>query len=261
VVLADFDFGNSLQQGFDEIVAFLPNLIGALIVLLLGYVVARVVAGLARSAAERAGFDAWVHREPTGRWVRQVVPWPSRLLGTIAFWVIFLGAASIAVDVLGIAALENFVAAIFAYLPNVLAALAIFLVAVAVSAGVATLARRFLGDTALGRIVATAAPILVMSIATFMILDQLRIAETIVTITYAALLGSLALGTALAFGLGGRDVAARILEGAYVKGQESKEQLKRELQVGMERAKQEAREHDPTQMLDRPTEPRRPATR
>ena len=73
-----------------------------------------------------------------------------------------------------------------------------------------------------------------------MILDQLKIAETIVTITYAALLGSLALGSALAFGLGGRDVAAQMLQGAYAKGQENKEQLKRELELGKERAKREA---------------------
>jgi hypothetical protein len=54
-----------------------------------------------------------------------------------------------------------------------------------------------------------------MGIATFMILDQLEIAPAIVEITYIALLGSVALGAALAFGLGGRDVAARLLEDSY----------------------------------------------
>jgi hypothetical protein len=113
-------------------------------------------------------------------------------------------------------------------------------VAVAIAAGVATLANRLLGDTGLGRIVSTGAPILVFAIATFMILDQLKIAETIVTITYAGLIGSLALGSALAFGLGGRDVAAQMLQGAYAKGQENKEQLRRDLELGKERAKREA---------------------
>lgn len=61
----------------------------------------------------------------------------------------------------------------------------------------------------------TVVPTLIMAVAGFMILDQLEIAETIVTITYASLLGAIALGMALAFGLGGRDVAARMLEGAY----------------------------------------------
>jgi hypothetical protein len=96
----------------------------------------------------------------------------------------------------------------------VLAALVIFLVAGAISAAFAGLVGRVMGDTPLGKIFATAAPILIMTIATFMILDQLRIAHNIVVITYAALLGAIALETALAFGLGGREVAAEMLQGA-----------------------------------------------
>jgi hypothetical protein len=73
-----------------------------------------------------------------------------------------------------------------------------------------------------------------------MILDQLKIAEDIVVITYAALLGSIALAAALAFGLGGRDVAREMLSGAYEKGQANKEQWKSELDQGVGRAKSEA---------------------
>ena len=73
-----------------------------------------------------------------------------------------------------------------------------------------------------------------------MILEQLKIAPAIVTITYAALLGAIALGSALAFGLGGREVAARMLEGAYTNVQENKEQWKQDLDQGMTRAREEA---------------------
>jgi len=66
-----------------------------------------------------------------------------------------------------------------------------------------------------------------MGIATFMILDQLNIAPAIVEITYIALLGSVALGMALAFGLGGRDVAARLLDDAYRQGRTRREELRR----------------------------------
>jgi hypothetical protein len=157
-----------------------------------------------------------------GNFVQRVTTSPSGLLGRIAFWAIFLGAISLAAAVLGIAALTGFVAAIWAYIPNVIAALAIFLVAGAISAAVAGLVSRTMGDTPLGKIVATAVPIVVMSIAVFMILEQLKIATQIVTITYAAIWGAIALGSALAFGLGGRDVAARMLEGAYDAGQRNK---------------------------------------
>jgi hypothetical protein len=234
------DIGNSVERGFTEFFAWLPALLGALAILVIGYFVAKIVGGLVSRALGRAGFDRTLHGGAGGNYVRKVTDRPSGLLGTIAFWAVMLGAISLAVSVLGIEALTDFVAAIYAYLPNVLAAFLIFLVASAISAGVAAVAKRTMGDTALGKIVATAAPILVMTIATFMILDQLMIAETIVTITYAGLIGAIALGTALAFGLGGRDVAREMLQGAYEKGQENKEQFRRDLDLGMSRAREEA---------------------
>jgi hypothetical protein len=235
------DIGNSVERGFTEFFAWLPALLGAIAILVIGYFVAKVISKIVWRALHRAGLDRSLHTSPGGSFVQKVTSSPSRLLGTIAFWAIMLGTISLAVSVLGIEALTSFVAAIYAYLPNVLAALLIFLVASAISAGVAALVTRTMGHTALGKIVATAAPILVMTIATFMILDQLMIAETIVTITYAGLIGAIALGSALAFGLGGREVAREMLQGAYEKGQANKEQFRRDLDEGMARAKAEAR--------------------
>jgi hypothetical protein len=233
------DIGNSVERGFTVFFAWLPALLGALAILVIGYFVARAIGSLVSRALHRAGLDRTLHGGAGGSFVQKLTSSPSRLIGTIAFWAIFLGTISLAVSVLGIEALTSFVAAIYAYLPNVLAAVLIFLVASAISAGVAALATRTMGNTGLGRIVATAAPILVMTIATFMILDQLMIAESIVTITYAGLIGAIALGSALAFGLGGRDVARELLQGAYEKGQENKEQFRRDLDQGMSRARDE----------------------
>ncbi len=79
-----------------------------------------------------------------------------------------------------------------------------------------------------------------MGIAVFMVLNQLRIAPAIVQITYVALLGSVALGAALAFGLGGRDVAAQLLSQAYDSGQRNKGQVKQDMQTGKDRGQQQA---------------------
>jgi uncharacterized membrane protein YgcG len=76
----------------------------------------------------------------------------------------------------------------------------------------------------------------VMIIAMFMILEQLKIAEEIVRIAFAATMFALALGLALAFGLGGRDLAGRMLDDAYRKGKEHQEQAKRDIRMGRERA-------------------------
>ena len=240
MVLADVDISTSIQQGLDEFFAFIPELLAAIVILILGYFVAKIIGNIVHRVLVRAGFDRTLQSGQGGNWVERVTSSPSRLIGKLAFWAIFLGAISLAVSVLGIDALTDFVAAVYAYLPHVVVAVLIFLVAGAVSAGVSTLAARTMGDTPTGKLVATAAPILVMGIATFMILTELGIAEQIVVITYAALMGAVALAMALAFGLGGRDVASRMLEDAYRKGQESRGQIKRDFAVGKQRAQADA---------------------
>jgi len=232
--------GDSVERGFTEFFAWLPHLLGAIAVLIIGYIVARVVGGLVGRLLQRAGFDRTLHQTQGGQFIKKVTSSPSKLLGTVAFWAIVLGTISLAVSVLGIDALKDFVAAVYAYLPNVLAAVLIFLVAGAIAGGVAALASRTMGGTTLGKIIATVAPILVMTIATFMILEQLKIAHDIVVTTYTLVLGAVALASALAFGLGGRDVAGKMLQGAYEKGQENKEEFKRDLDQGVNRAKEEA---------------------
>ena len=209
---------DSVERGFDTFFDWLPQLVGALVILILGYVVARVIGKALTTLLQRSGLDRRLTGGQGGQYVSQVTDSPARLIGRLAFWTVFLGALSLAVTALGIPALTDFVGAIFAYLPNVIAALLIFLVAGALATGVAALVGRMMGDTPTGKVVATVVPGLVMAIAVFMILNQLKIAPAIVTITYAALIGALALAAALAFGLGGRDVAARMLEGAYAKG-------------------------------------------
>jgi hypothetical protein len=237
--IAAVSVGDSLQQGLDSFFGFLPNLLGFLVILLIGYIVARVVKGVLTKVLEKVGLDRALHSGQSGQYVEKVSPGasPSKLIGTIAFWFVFLGAISLAVSALKIPALTTFVSAIYGYLPNVIAAVIIFVIAGAIAGAVAGLATRTMGDTPTGKLVATVAPVLIMAIAVFMILNQLRIAPEIVTITYGVLLGSLGLGMALAFGLGGRETAARLVSGAYDKGQEQQGQVKRDVETGRQRGR------------------------
>jgi Conserved TM helix len=232
--------GDTIERGFEVFFAWVPALLGAIAILIIGYIVARVLGGLVARVLQRVGLDRTIRSGTAGDWVAKVTSSPSRLLGSLTFWVVFLGAISLAVTALGIDALTDFVGAVYAYLPNVIAAILIFIVAGAIAAAVGTVVARTMGDTSTGKVVGTVVPILIMAIAGFMILDQLKIAPEIVTITYASLMGAIALGMALAFGLGGRDVAARMLEGAYAAGQRNREQVRRDLQQGRERARLEA---------------------
>jgi hypothetical protein len=234
--------GDSLQEGLDGLFGFLPNLLGFLVILVVGYIVARVVKGILTKVLDKVGLDRALHSGQTGQYVEKISPGarPSKLVGSVAFWFIFLGAVSLAVSALKIPALTTFVSAIYGYLPNVIAAVIIFVVAGAIAGAVATLIAKTMGDTPTGKLVATVAPLLIMAIATFMILNQLQIAPAIVTITYAVLLGSLGLGMALAFGLGGRETAGALVSGAYDKAQEQSGQVKRDIHTGKQRGQAQA---------------------
>ena len=230
---------DSLQRAFNDFFAFLPNLLGFLVILAIAYVVAKVVKGLLSKGLEKAGLDSALHKGSAGQAIEKAVPKPSRTIGTVAFWFVFLAGFAIALSALKVPLLNDLVAGIGAYIPNLVAALLIFIVAGAVSAAVGGLVARTMGDTPTGKVVGTVIPVLVMSIAGFMILNQLGIAQEIVTITYAALIGSAALAMALAFGLGGRDVAGRMLSDAYSSGQQNSEDVKDDFRKGKDQAKQD----------------------
>lgn len=216
-MFAAVEISESLQQGVDDLVGFLPRLIGFLLILLIGWLIAKALGKAVELALEKLGTDRALESGSTGPYVAQAMPdiSPSRLVGRVVFWFVFLGALSIAIASLGVNALNDFLADVFSYLPNVVAAILIFVVAGAVAGWLGKTAARLLGDTPTAKLAAAVLPVLVMAIAVFMILNQLQIATQIVTITYAALLGAVALGMALAFGLGGREVAGRMLEETY----------------------------------------------
>ena len=247
--------GDSLQQGFDRFFAFLPNLIGFLVILLIGYVIAKVFKSVINKLLDRLGIDRRLHSTPAGQYVERVAPdnRPSHLIGSVVFWFIFLFAISAAIGALRIPALSTFIAQVQAFLPNIIVAVLIFVVAAALAGGVAGLVQKLMGDTPTGKLVSAIVPGLILAIGASMVLDQLQIAPQIVTITYAGLIALLVLAGGLAFGLGGRDVAAHLLSQAHSAGQQATQQAKQDAQVGRQRAQDQAgRIQSQAQGQDRP---------
>jgi len=229
------------ENFLQNIVDGLPEFLGALAILIIGYFVAKAISAAVRKLLEATNLNQHVRSATGGSVIQKAIPNPLGLVSSVVYWLIFLFSISIAVSALGIPFLVDFISAIYGYLPNVLAAILIFLVASAISAGVVTLVTNTMGDTPTGKVVVAAAPVLVMVIAVFMILNQLKIAPAIVTITYAAILGAVALGMALAFGLGGRDVAGKMMQDLYEKGQQQqKGRVASDFKHGANKAKNRA---------------------
>ncbi|GAA4694016.1 hypothetical protein GCM10023215_34500 [Pseudonocardia yuanmonensis] len=237
-----FDALQSLQSGFTAFVNYLPQLLGAIVVLVVGYLIAKILNKLITKGLQKARLDERLTANSGGRYVEKVSPGgsPARLVGGVVFWVIMLFVISAAIATLNIPALTLFFGLVLSYLPRVIAALLIFIVAAAVAGAVGGLAHRTMGDTPTGRIVRTGAPTLVMAIAVFMILTQLGIAPVIVTATYIALIGGLALAAALAFGLGGRDAAKNLIDSGYRKAQQQSDTVRSDLETARARGEADA---------------------
>jgi hypothetical protein len=215
--VAAVNIAQSLQRGLNSLIGFIPNLVGCLIILFVGYLIARIVKLVVAKLLETVGLDRALSGSQAGTYVERVSPGarPSRLVAVAAFWFIFIYGIAVALGALKIPALTNFMSNVQNYLPNVIAAILILVIGVAIAGTVGGLVDRLMGDTAAGRMARTVAPTLILAIVVFMVLNQLKIASAIVTTTYIALIGMLAVAGALAFGLGGRDLAAHMMRDAY----------------------------------------------
>jgi hypothetical protein len=213
---------DSLQKASDTFFNFLPNLLGFLVLLIIGLIVAKIVAGIVTKLLEKAGLDRRLAETDSGRMIENAMPKASaaRGIGRVVFWLIFGFFLVAAVGALQLASVTVFMNEVLAYLPNVIVAILIFVVAALLAGAVSKAIERTMGGSPMGKIAGAVAPALIMVIAMFMILVQLKIAAQIVEIAFAATMGALALGLALAFGLGGRPVAQDMLEEAYRKGRE-----------------------------------------
>jgi hypothetical protein len=214
----------SLLSGLTVIISYVPRIIGALLILLIGYIIARLLRAVITKLLQKFRLDERMTSGQGGEYVQRFSPGgsPARLIAWVVFAVIMVFVLSSAIGTLGIPALTGFMGLVLDYLPRVLAALLILVVAALVAGAVKGLTQRATGDTPTGRIASTGAPVLVMAIGVFMVLTELQIAPVIVTVTYIALIGSLALGAAIAFGLGGRDAAAEMINSGYRRAQQER---------------------------------------
>lgn len=233
---------DSAERGLERFFEYLPQLIGAIVLLILGAIVASVLQKIVQKALGSVKFDQTLHNSAAGPYIRRAFPSPARFVGRVAYWLIFLIFLSAAVSALDLPVLDKIVNGIYSYIPHIIASVLIFLVAGAISAGSAAFVRTAMGETALSKLISTVIPAITMGIAIFMILDELNIAENIVTITFTALMASISLGLALAFGLGGRDVAAQMLQQAYKAGQANAAAAKADVQRAKARTQQKIRD-------------------
>ena len=211
----------SFNRAFGDIGALLPHVAAMLVVLVVGYIVARVLDKFTVALSQSLGLHTAAERSGLAASMKQVgitrsIP---SILGQIVFWLTMCVCLAAAFNILGLDTVSAAMERIVAYIPNLLVAAVVVVVGLLLAGFL-----RGVVATSADRVGITYAETLadavyyVLALMTFIgAFDQLHIEFGILKELILLAAAGLALGCGLAFGLGGRDVMAGILAGYYLR--------------------------------------------
>jgi hypothetical protein len=195
----------------DIILTAIPAIFAACLVLTIGYVVGRVVSGLLVSLLASAGFDTVLVRLGLGKEPAEGKRTPSQTVGYLVLVGLMLFTSIEALRLLGFESVASLVTQFTAFAGRVILGLIIFGLGLYISNLAATALRA--SRAAQAKLLALAARGAILVLAGAMALREMGLANEIISLAFGLLLGAIAVAVALAFGLGGREVAARELDG------------------------------------------------
>lgn len=208
-----------------KILDFLPQLLGAAALVLIGWLAARLlriaVSKLAKGILTTVGRQRVASTKAVQAHTQQSRTWQTTpaIVGAIVYWTVLLFFVAAAVEALGLRAISNFVGLVTAYLPRVLAGILILLVGLWAGEFVRLLIARAAAKAQLawGDLLARFAQVMVVLIMAIIAVDELGIESTILTVTVATFFAATFGAAAIAFGLGARSSVGNILASRYVR--------------------------------------------
>jgi len=221
----------SVTTALQNLLGFLPALIGAILVLIVGWIVAGFIGGLVERGLKAVGFERASQSTGIAGFVQQAgSDWTaSRVIAEVVKWFIRLIAIQAAASILGLTQISDTINAVLLWLPNLVVAMVIIVVAALIANFVAGIVRGATSEMGFASpdLLANVARYAIIGFAVIAALNQLGIAATVVNTLFIGAVAAVALALGLAFGLGGRDVAARLTQSWYERGQEASERVMR----------------------------------
>ena len=214
------EFFERLKAGLTQLMQLLPPLFFALIILIAGFAVARMVERLADAFLGGLHFDRsaekWGVREAVER--TGVRLRPSDVVGKLLFWLVMLIVILLASSALGVQNVNDVFANLVGYIPAVFAAIIVVVFGILLGEFVRALILASAGGVEGVPTLAKLAKVVVITISAFMALQQLGVAADIVTTAFTLILGAAALAFALAFGIGNMKLAGEMTRRWYEAG-------------------------------------------
>jgi len=208
----------SFEAALALLFTFVPRLLGFLVILLIGWIVASALARAVTFLLRKVGFDRVGDRIGLSRLLAQsnIKTDAADVLGKLVYWFVFLIFLVPAVDALGLNAVSALLGQVIGFLPNVFVAILILFLGTLAATVVADIVRGASSSANIGNpnIFANVARYAILGFVALIALEQLGIATSLLNILFAAIMGATALAAGLAFGLGGQDSARKYLERA-----------------------------------------------
>jgi len=214
-----------VQPFLQNFVSFLGNLLLAIIVFIIGYIISVGIGKLITEILKSIRFNKLFEKEGWRRSLQRanIDVNPAEFIGAIFKWVFVIVSLMVAVDVLSLTAFAGFLNQVLNYLPNLLVAVLVFVVAIIISDIAEKIVRVTIERMRVGYgfIASSIVRWGIWIFAFFLILDNLLPSSLLVKTLYTSIvygaIGALSLGIGLAIGLGGKSTAEKIISEAYRK--------------------------------------------
>jgi hypothetical protein len=245
VQLDSTSFTGRLQNSFGELGAYVVPLLGGLVILFAGYLLASLIERLTARLLRRVRLNTVLERGGVMEAVERTGAHfdPTRVLAHIVFWLVMFAVLLVAADAVGLESLAAIFSQLVSYIPSLIAAIVIIVVGIVLGAFVGGLITAAGGGLWGGPWLARLGRAGVIVLAVFMALQELGVATEIVTTAFAILFGAVALALALAFGLGNRDLAGEVTRAWYERYRAERAAIDRD--VAAHAADEERRERLP----------------
>lgn len=205
----------SLQNLWLQLVSFVPSLMGAIVVFVVGLVVSVFLEKAVERIVYYLGIDNWLRKAGLEIYLNRanLELNSGYFLGRLVYWFILLGFVLAASDILGFVVLSAFIAEVLLYIPNVIVAGLILMAALVAANFVKGLAKVSVMGARLhkGKFLGSLVWWVVFIFGLLVSLSQLGIASDIIETVVTGVIVMLALAGGLAFGLGGKDAAAGVI--------------------------------------------------
>lgn len=194
--LAAVDFGQGISNAWNSIATFVPKLLAFLVILVIGWLIAKAVAKAVDKVLERVGFDRMVERGGIHRMLARSKYDASDIIAKLVYYAILLITLQIAFGVWGPNPVSEVLTGIVAWLPRAVVAIVIIVVAGAIARAVRDLISNALGGLSYGSMLGTLASVFVWGLGIIAALNQIGVATAVtlpVLITVLATIGGIAI--------------------------------------------------------------------